>query len=253
MRNVESWHPTKYVSRNGRLRATTNTGELGAGSRLVADLVAGAYEGALKAHATGRLLDVGCGKVPFYAAYRPFVSDVVCIDWANSPHGVSFLDKECDLTGNIPYADGSFDTILLSDVLEHLPEPMNIWREMNRLLKPGGKLLLNVPFYYQVHEAPHDYYRYTEFALQRFAGQTGFKIEKLVPIGGAMEVLADLTGKLLAGAKLKPLAIAVQSLARWFLGTRVGSGLSKRTGDRFPLGYFMIAIKEGEAGEGARP
>ena len=68
-----------------------------------------------------------------WAAARPlctepigqFTTDVQCIDWANSLHGSDYLDKVCDLTGTIPYPDGSFDTILLSDVLEHLPEPMN--------------------------------------------------------------------------------------------------------------------------------
>jgi SAM-dependent methyltransferase len=253
MRNVERWQPTKYVSRSGRLRATTDDAELWAGSRLIADLLATTYEDAFKQHASGRLLDVGCGKVPFYDAYRPYVSDIQCIDWANSPHGTSFLDQECDLSGTIPYADASFDTILLSDVLEHLPEPMNCWREMRRLLKPGGKLLLNVPFYYQVHEAPHDYYRYTEFALRRFAETCGFKVERLDPVGGAPEVLADLAGKLLAGAKLKPVAIAMQSMTRWFVGTQLGSRLSQRTRNRFPLGYFMIATKADDAGQLAKP
>jgi SAM-dependent methyltransferase len=244
MQNVARWRPTKFVVRDGKLRATRDASELAASSRLVADLVAEFYGRAFATHARGRLLDMGCGKAPFFEAYRSHVSTVECIDWVQGPHGSDYLDQACDLTGTIPYADGSFDTILLSDVLEHLPEPMNCWLEMNRLLDTGGKVLLNVPFYYQIHEAPHDYYRYTEFALKRFAEASGFKVEELTSIGGALEVLADLTAKLLAGVKLAPLAIAIQAMARGFGRTSLGSRIASFTGRRFPLGYVMVAVKE---------
>src|SRR5690348_11109250 len=119
MRNASNWQATKFVSERGRLRATKDTAELGLGSRLIADLVAEAYERSIPTHVSGRVLDMGCGKVPLYGAYREFTSDVQCIDWANSLHGADHLDKTCDLTATIPYPDESFDTILLSDVLEH--------------------------------------------------------------------------------------------------------------------------------------
>lgn len=243
MRNIDQWRPTKFVSKGGRLRATTDTRELDVSSRLIGDLVAEAYDRAFALHAAGRLCDMGCGKVPFYAAYRQHVCDVQCIDWENTHHRTEYLDKKCDLTGRIPYPDGAFDTILLSDVLEHLPEPMNCWREMNRLLAPGGKVLLNVPFYYPIHEGPHDFYRYTEFALRRFAEGSGFGVVELVPIGGPIEILADVIAKLFGAARMKPAAIAVQSLARAFTRSGLGSRLLRATRNRFPLGYFMVAVK----------
>lgn len=242
MRNASNWQPTKFVQRNGRLRASGDSAHLSAGSRLIADLVAEAYDEAIPAHVSGRLLDMGCGKAPLFGAYRRFATEVQCIDWAESLHGSAYLDKVCDLTGTIPYPDESFDTILLSDVLEHLPEPMTCWREMNRLLAPGGKVLLNVPFYYQVHEEPHDYYRYTEFALRRFAEKSGFEILQLEAIGGAAEVIADLVAKLLVSSKL-PGARLVQSVAWKLSHSRFGARISRRTSKRFPFGYFMIAQK----------
>jgi len=246
MQNAASWQPSKYVHRKGRLRSTLEASELSPASRLIADLVAAEYERALKLYAHGRLLDMGCGKVPLYQAYRDQVTDVDCIDWANSAHGSDHLDKVCDLGGTIPYADASFETIILSDVLEHLPEPAICWREMSRLLSPGGSVILNVPFYYPLHEEPHDFYRYTEFALRRFAEGSGFEVLELKPIGGALEILADVTSKLFATAKVKFAAVGLQALATRFHRTSLGQRMMARTGHRFPLGYFMIARKLGQ-------
>jgi SAM-dependent methyltransferase len=243
MQNVAKWRPSKFVVRAGKLRASGDTRELSRSSRLIADLVAQAYDRAILEHARGRLLDMGCGKVPLYAAYRQRVSDVQCIDWANSLHGPEHLDKTCDLTQCIPYSDGEFDTIILSDVLEHLPEPAKCWHEMHRLLAPGGKVLLNVPFYYSIHEEPYDFYRYTEFALRRFADNAGFDVVELARLGGAVDVLADVVGKLLAGARLGHAAALLQSLAGALGKTRLGNGARRRTAKRFPLGYFMVAWK----------
>jgi SAM-dependent methyltransferase len=239
MRNQDSWKPSKYVQKRGRLRATTDTGELMVGSRLMADRIAQAYDGACKVHAAGRLLDMGCGKAPLFASYGPHVDEVQCVDWGQSLHGSTYIDHECDLTKPLPYPDGRFETIVLSDVLEHLPEPMTCWREMNRLLVTGGKVLLNVPFYYPIHEAPHDFYRYTEFALSRFAEMTGFEVVELRPIGGPLDIFADMAGKLAASARMKPVAAAIHSVA----SSRIGARLSARGSKRFPLGYFMVVAK----------
>jgi SAM-dependent methyltransferase len=244
MQNIESWRPTKFVMRRGRLRATKDRAFLSVGSRLVAELVAEFYQNAFPLHARGRLLDMGCGAVPFYAAYRDHVDEVTCIDWTNSRHDISHLDRACDLTQAIPFPDESFDTILLSDVLEHLPEPDCLWREVTRLLAPGGKLIMNVPFYYQLHEEPHDYFRYTQFALERFADRSGLNVIDLKPVGGAPEILADLVSKLLAGTRAGVWPAAwVQSVAMGIGRTRFGARLSRRTSARFPFGYFMVAEK----------
>lgn len=244
MRDAHLWEPTKFVWKRGRLRATSDSRHLSVGSRLVANLVAGRYQGALVRHAHGRLLDLGCGAVPFYAAYRDHVNEVTCVDWAASLHGGRHIDLECDLSKPLPFDDGRFDTILLSDVLEHLPEPHLFWTEAARLLGAGGKVILNVPFYYQVHEEPHDYGRYTEFALRRFAERAGLDVIELVPIGGAPEILADLMAKLLCGSRIGVWpAAALQALTHGFVRSRFGSRLSARTSHRFPFGYFMVAAK----------
>ena len=153
--------------------ASHDAAMLGIGSRLVADRVAACYGEYLPRHARGRLADLGCGSVPLYGSYRTLVSSVTCVDWAHSPHARRHINVEADLGAVLPFADASFDTLILSDVLEHVAEPERLWREMARLLAPGGHAFVNVPFLYGIHEAPHDYYRYTEFALRRLAERAG--------------------------------------------------------------------------------
>jgi SAM-dependent methyltransferase len=147
----------------------------------------------------------------------------------------------------LPFEPASFDTIILSDVLEHIPGPDHLWSEMSRILAPGGHLLLNVPFLYWLHEEPHDSYRYTEFALRRFATNAGLEVDVLKPIGGTPELLADLAAKHLIRVRLvgRSLAALIQGGIFAFGKTGLGRKASRRTSAKFPLGYFMVAAKPG--------
>ncbi len=245
MRNEREWVETKYVLEGGRLMASRLRSEVNVGSRLITDLIAGAYQTHLPGNARGRLLDLGCGKVPLYRAYRPLVDDIVCVDWANTLHKNPYLDQEVDLSGPLPFEDGAFETVILSDVLEHIPVPQQLLAEIGRVLVPGGKLLLNVPFYYQIHEAPHDYYRFTEFALRRFMELTNLKLLSLYSLGGAPEVVADVLAKNIA--RLPTVGVPAAALIQWMtlrmVRSRWGKRISSGTADKFPFGYFLVAEK----------
>lgn len=245
MKNKEQYKPSKYIYHNEKLIASRNTQEIGISSRLIADIVAEFYDQNLKLHAKGKLLDLGCGKVPLYNAYKEFVTENICVDWGNTLHENEFLDFECDLTKDLPFERESFDTIILSDVLEHIPQPEHLWKEMARILRINGKIIMNVPFYYFIHASPFDYYRYTEFALRRFVEQSGLNLVELRSIGGTPEILTDILGKHLQfipwfGA---PLVITLQSITKFFLKTAIGKKLSAKTAVSFPLGYVLIAEK----------
>jgi SAM-dependent methyltransferase len=245
LRNVERWHPTKFVRIGNVLRASRVQADVSPSSRFVADIVAPHYERTIRAHARGRLLDMGCGHVPLYDTYRDLVSENICIDWQNTAHVNPYLDQIVDLTGTLPYESGSFDTVLLTDVLEHLPEPMKVMCEIARILRPSGKLILGVPFFYWLHEVPHDYYRYTEFALRRFCELSGLRVVEIVPYGGLPEVLFDLSSKGLnflpraVAAVLRPLHTSASLLGK----TKSVRRLSERTKSSFPLGYVLCAEK----------
>lgn len=246
MKNKDKWKASKFVYRKGRLTASRNLQEVNAGSRLVADLIAVLYGTYIPRYAKGKLIDLGCGKVPLFEAYEKYVTESICVDWGNTLHKSEYLDYEWDLTKKMPFKDGEFDTLILSDVLEHMPQPEKLWQEMSRLLAPKGKVILNVPFSYALHEEPHDYYRYTEHALIRFAEQSDFRILVLKPIGGTPEVLADLLAKHLQFVPLigRSLAIIIQYLTYAFVRTSIGKKLSEQTSKKYPFGYFMVAERK---------
>ena len=245
MKNEAAWRPSKFVEKNGRLRGSRSPRALSVSSRLNGDIVASLYDRLIPAYARGRLLDLGCGNVPLYGLYSRFISEAICVDWGNSLHKNPFLDFECDLTQPLPFAGSEFDTIILSDVLEHIPEPMGLWKEMARVLRPGGHLIMNVPFFYLLHEQPHDYYRYSEFALRRFAQEVELTAVELIITGGVPEILADIVAKTLVSVPVvgRPAAAFTQWLTSGFINTTPGRAMSTRTAGKFPLGYFLVARK----------
>jgi SAM-dependent methyltransferase len=84
----------------------------------------------------------------------------------------------CDLTA-IPVDSDRFDLILCTQVLEHLPEPVDALAELRRVLRPGGELWLSAPLFYVEHEQPYDFYRYTQFGLRHLAEKAGFEVASL--------------------------------------------------------------------------
>ena len=244
MKNEDKWQPSKYVYRKGKLVASK---ECGVSSRLMVNLLAGWYDNNLRKYAKGRLLDLGCGQVPLYLAYKDFVEDITCVDWDHSFHENIHLDYTCDLTKTLPFANGSFDTIILSDVLEHIPNPDLLWNEIYRILAVNGVIIMNVPFFYMLHERPYDYFRYTEFMLRRFVEASNLDLVLIDCIGGSLEVLADFCAKHLRFIPLigECIALIVQHIVLLFSKTDWGKNLSNISGIAFPFGYFLIAEKKG--------
>jgi SAM-dependent methyltransferase len=233
------------VYRKGKLAASHDPQNVGIGSRLTCDLIAGCYDEYLATYARGRLIDLGCVKVPLYASYKDFVSEVVCVDWGNTAHRTNHLDQECDLTKPLPFRDGEFDTVILSDVLEHISQPMLLWGEIARLLAKKGNVLMSVPFYYWLHEEPYDFFRYTEHALRWLAEGAGLRVVLLKSYGGAPEILADITAKnALRIPKIgTTVSTLVQELVSRFRTLAIGRTASESTSKQFPLGYFLVAEK----------
>jgi len=219
-----------------------DAGKVGIGSRLVTDRIARVYEEAIRKHARGVLLDLGCGKVPLYEVYKPYVIDNVCVDWANTLHKSPYLDYEFDLNAVIPLESAQFDTILITDVLEHILKPDMLWWEISRLLKPEGKIILSTPFFYWIHEEPHDYYRYTEHKLRMFCESNGFNVVCIEPYGGAPEIILDIIAKHIVFSRI--LSAIHLFFSSVFINSSIGMKLSAKSSRKFPLGYCLIAQKK---------
>jgi SAM-dependent methyltransferase len=122
------------------------------------------------------VLDAGAGDAPYknlfqHAQYES--ADFEKVDKKYTPS-----TYVCDLK-NIPVEEGRFDFIIFNQVMEHLPEPKLVLIEFHRILKAGGKIIYTGPFFYEEHEKPYDFYRYTQFGLRYLFNSAGFEIERL--------------------------------------------------------------------------
>jgi SAM-dependent methyltransferase len=235
------WKPTKFVQVGHRWRASRDPEELAVASRLVGDLIVRCYQKAIEQYARGRLVDLGCGKAPLYGIYQDKADAVLCVDWDQSLHGTEFVDRQMDLNGPLAFPDESFDTVLSTDVLEHIREPVLFWSEMARICKRGGHIILGTPFLYWIHENPHDYARYTKYNLIYECERNGLRIVSIKEYGGAPEVILSLMIKTLR--KRPHICSAMDRLARLLLGLQSIKRYSKESRQLFPLGYCMVAVK----------
>lgn len=122
----------------------------------------------------GRVLDLGCGTAPYREEILGVASEYVGVDWPGTSHDTRHVDVFADLSTPLPFPDGCADTVTVFKVLEHLPEPGLFLAECFRVLRPDGHVVILVPFLHPVHEAPHDYYRYTRFGLEYLLTRSGF-------------------------------------------------------------------------------
>lgn len=122
----------------------------------------------------GRLLDVGCGTQPYRRLFKTSAYIGLEID---SPASRARGIADCYYDGGaFPFGHEAFDSVLCNQVLEHVFVPDAFLEEIHRVLKPGGRLLLTVPFVWDEHEQPWDYARYSSFGLTALLERHGFRI-----------------------------------------------------------------------------
>lgn len=125
----------------------------------------------------GAVLDVGCGTKPYRA--RVPATSYTGLDYDTpARRAAGFADVFYD-GGRFPLADESFDGVLCTQVLEHVFNPEEFLREVARVSRPGGTLVLTVPFVWDEHEQPYDFGRYSSFGLKALLERTGFEVVKL--------------------------------------------------------------------------
>ena len=140
----------------------------------------------------GLLLDIGCSDKKFKKIV-PEEIKYIGLDYYTTATYLYKSRPDCYGDGRaLPFADNSFDIVIIKDVLEHISEPWLAFKEISRVLKDGGMLLVTVPFLYPLHDAPYDYHRFTIYSLRHAAEKFGYSIKKEIKTGTPMETAALL-------------------------------------------------------------
>jgi SAM-dependent methyltransferase len=142
---------------------------------------------------TGRVIDIGCGSKPYISLFEKFYSEYIGVDIENEGHTHENEDIDVYYDGNhIPFDSNIFDTAVCFEVLEHVFNPRDFLKELNRVIRPGGILILTVPFVWDEHEQPNDYGRYSSFGLRHLLESSGFGNVKITKTGSDLTVLFQL-------------------------------------------------------------
>lgn len=141
----------------------------------------------------GPLLDFGCGSKPYKPIFN-HIDEYIGIDFHNDGHSHHNEDIDFFYDGKkIPFNDNRFNSILSTEVFEHIFNPDELLKELNRVLAPDGYILITCPFVYPEHETPFDYARYTHFALKYLLEKNGFEIIVYDKKGNALETICQQT------------------------------------------------------------
>lgn len=205
------------------------------------------------------VLDAGAGRSPYRGLFKH--AQYEAADFAQLGTEYAPLDYVCDLT-DIPVEDGRFDRVVFNQVLEHLPEPARALAELNRVIKPGGRIFCSVPLYYAEHQQPYDFYRYTQFALKRLFEEAGFEIMRIEWLEGYFGTMAyqfammhrnlpaDLSEvKALGVGKRRALTVAPTLLFTRWMALRLSRFYASADGDwkytkgGMPKNYVVVASK----------
>lgn len=153
------------------------------GSRALIEALSHAkIKAALNRYCRGRVIDLGCGEQPYrrYCQSREYLG----IDRLKGEiHGDFF---------KLPLGRNRADTVICTQVLEHVSNPQRLFSLIFRLLKPGGHLILTAPLVWPLHDEPHDYWRFTPYGLKFLARKSGFKVKSCLPLGGFMALIWQL-------------------------------------------------------------
>ena len=196
----------------------------------------------------GVLYDLGAGEAPYREFFRQHVQRYVAVDWSSSQHPVQ-PDVVADLNAPLPVPGEVADTVVAFSVLEHLHAPQTMLQEAFRILRGGGAIVLQVPWQWSIHEAPHDYFRYTPYALRRMLEQAGFSEISVHPQAGLFTTIVlklnYFSRRLVRGPR--PVRGTIRAILSvfWFAGQKLAPWLDRldRDWSLEACGYYATARK----------
>ena len=150
----------------------------------------------LQNNVEGDVLDVGCGQMPFRIHLEHRFRSYEGLDCERrSPH-TKYISDAQDMS---EIADESYDTVISICVLEHLSRPALALSEMRRVCRTGGSVIVCVPFLARFHEVPHDYWRFTSYALAALGEQCSLAVDEMLPYGGLWSFVGHQVSTVLIG------------------------------------------------------
>lgn len=135
------------------------------------------------------VMDAGAGEGQYrdYFGQQRYVG--VDLGVGDTKWNYAGLDCVADLL-QLPFGPDRFDALVSVVTLEHVTDPAKAIAEMSRVARPGAKLFLVVPHEWEVHQHPHDYWRFTKFGVMRLLSENGWQIERLQAGGGYFRLLS---------------------------------------------------------------
>lgn len=196
----------------------------------------------------GDLYDLGAGESPYRKFFLGHVRRYIAVDWAGSFHKTD-ADVVADLNKPLPIESAVADTVISLSVMEHLCEPQMMLNEAFRILKPGGAMVLQVPWQWWIHEAPYDYFRYTPYGLEYMFEKAGFVDVAVAPQSGFFTMwllkFNYFTLRFIRGPQLLRWAIKAVLLPIWHLNQKAAPYLDRldKNWAAETSGYFVTARK----------
>ncbi|MCK9594964.1 MAG: class I SAM-dependent methyltransferase [Candidatus Omnitrophica bacterium] len=184
------------------------------------------YSGFIK----GRVLDIGCGLRPYARYLRAKIYVGIDILAEVKPD----IRSRCD---PLPFKDGSFDSVICTEVLEHILRPQACLAQINKALKKGGIVYITVPQSWCLHYEPDDYWRFTRYGIETLVKEAGFEIVAMRRIGGVFS---------LAGVRLVDVAWTV---IRNCLGS-LGGKFAEQAATALCLGFSLLFYILAKLGDG---
>jgi SAM-dependent methyltransferase len=197
----------------------------------------------LRTVASGALLDVGSGTMPFRSSVTGLVEEYHSLDIERRVPDVDFV---ADIRDMRSVGSGNYDVVLCSQVLEHVAEPGKAIEEIMRILRPGGRLVLTVPFLSRLHEEPFDYFRFTEYGLRVLLEASGFQVVEVLPTGSLLSFVGHQVSMIVVcGTWDRPLLRDVAFWLNAFLIVLPCYWLDRLLGieRKVPLNYVAVAVK----------
>lgn len=198
----------------------------------------------------GNLLDIGCGKMPYknYILENSKVTNYTGLDIETALEYHTYIKPDFTWNGKtMPFENNTFESAFGTEVLEHCPEPEIVLKEVIRVLKPEGIFFFTVPFLWNLHEVPHDEYRYTPFSLERHLRNSGFKEIEIKATGGWHASMAQMLGlwvrrSPMSIAKRKWLSILLKPVIRFLIKMDKTGQITFKEGQMI-TGICGVAIK----------